>query len=144
MVVNIQFSFSSMNRPQSMKGKYLFIYIYYKGITQKCSTSFKFRDFLQRNADLTAILQQKSLQRAVSQPEFKASFVNTASAQDFPFSPSQSVRTFHLRFLPQAACIQKQISLRQDLAGRSNVLFLAESCFLIVSCAYSLKKIQAN
>lgn len=138
-----------MNRPQSMEGKYLFIYIYYKGITQNCSTSFKLRNFLQRNADLTASVQQKSLYSAVSQPEFKASFVNTASAQDFPFSPSQSVRTFHLGFLPQAACVQKQIGSWQGLAGRSNVLFLAMSCFLIVSCACGLKcflctKMQAN
>ena len=61
--------------------------------------SCKFRNFVQRNADVTASVQQNSLQRAVPQLESKASLVNTGSARGFPRSPSRRVRTLHLGFL---------------------------------------------
>lgn len=61
--------------------------------------SCQFRNFVQRNVDLTASVQQNSLQRVVPQPEFKASLVNTGNAWGFPRSPSQHVRTLHPGFL---------------------------------------------
>lgn len=59
----------------------------------------KFRNFVRRNADLTASVQQNSLKSVVPQQDSKASLVNPGSFRGFPRSSAQCVRTLCLRFL---------------------------------------------
>lgn len=58
MVENIFFLHNEKSTPY---GGEILIYQYLLQGNQKCSIGFKFRNFLQRNEDLTASVQQKSL-----------------------------------------------------------------------------------